>query len=260
MYYGRDDIDIERPKFWSSKNECVIDGAETALHPVSARSLCGKYHFVWEGDQLARELIPAEYDGWLTLSCEADLKACALDEIHGSASFGCITGTFKGLSVRRRVTKDKDAVEIPNSWALLKSTLCEDFSDEDAGDDSDTGMHEITALEVQDDNGHPFVEFVYEAGWSGCCPQYLIYIGKKQVDEGHPKGLSDAEKSRLGMNVETGEVMRVMKEKENSKDIPVKSQPSGSGAMKRKAEDREEEGEVSDGKQRPLVKPKLEHA
>ncbi|KAG1734954.1 uncharacterized protein EDB91DRAFT_1146152 [Suillus paluster] len=255
---GHWDIDIERPKFWSSKEGRVYDGAQTALHPISAKTLLGKYYFVWEGDQLYEELNPDKYDGWLTLTCEGDSKLGALDNIHGSGSFGCIFGHFKGLSIRHHITKDKNSVEIPNSWALLKSTLYEDFDEESDADDSDTGMHEITALEVQDDNGHPFIEFVYEAGWSGCCPQYLTYIGKMQVDEGRREGLSEAERSRLGMNIETKEVERTMKEK----DILVQSQPSGSsiaGAMKRKVEE-QEDGEEPDGKQRPSVKPKLEHA
>jgi len=205
------------------------------------------------------ELDPKTYKGGLTLTCEGE--AGTLANITGSASFGSISGAFKGVAVRFHLESKQDGVkkeEIPNCWALLKSTLCDTYdNEEDVEDDSDSGMHSIAALEPRDDHGHPFVEFVYEAGWSGCCPQYLTYVAKRQVDEGNRKGLSDAERERLGMGLGTKEVERKVKE-EHDADIPVDSEPSGSsatGAMKRKAE-----VENEDEKERLSVKPKLEHA
>ncbi|KAG0700319.1 hypothetical protein DFH29DRAFT_636964 [Suillus ampliporus] len=257
---GDDDIAIDRPKYWSSNDERVMEGAKTAVLPISPRSLCGKYYFVWEGDQLMEEFNPDEYDGWLKLTYEGDSKpeADILDDIHGSASFGSTSGTFKGLSLMS---------EHPNCWVLLNSTLLEDDDKElledgkkEFEDVLDTVMHDVTALEVQDDHGHPFVQFVYEAIGAGYSSDCLTYIGKKHV-EGHPKGLTDTERSRLGMDLDAEEVENLMKENEKDKDIPVQSQlgtPLIAGA-KRKAEDHEEEGDIPDANQRPSVKPKLEH-
>ncbi|KAG1730152.1 uncharacterized protein EDB91DRAFT_1158123 [Suillus paluster] len=226
---------------------------------------------------MEEESDPDEYDGWLTLTYDGDskLEADTLNNIHGSASFGNITGSFKGLAVKHQVSRHGKGDKIPNCWALCMSTLRKDAKPVDKIEQiTSDEAHMLTALEVRDDNGHPFVEFSYELGWSGCSPWYLVYIGKKQVDESHPKGLSDAEMSRLGMDMdaeeveiavngdgsdeEDGEENSEESDEESGEDAPVPSHPSGSsiaGAMKRKAE---EDGE-GDGIQRPSVKAKRAH-
>jgi hypothetical protein len=261
---------------------------ETALNPVSLASLCGKYRFVWEGEQLMEEFgAESNAAGGMTLACGGD---STIDNMSGSLLFGSVHGTFRGFSVRHDFADRK----IPNCWAFFHSRLRNYGEEGENDEDDDEDMHAITALEVRDDNGQQFVEFGYEAGWSGCCPQYLAYIAKKQVNEGRPEALSDAEKMRLGMGLETKEVMERGKRKEpippessgssirgtkkpkarskesKSKEMikgnkkkdpipPVKSESSGSSvraAMKRKAES-DEDGE--DGNQRLTIKIKLRH-
>ncbi|KAG1730149.1 uncharacterized protein EDB91DRAFT_1252803 [Suillus paluster] len=227
-----DDIAIERPKYWSHKDKCIIEGVQTALNPVSPRSLCGKYYFAWEGDQLREQLNPREYDGWLMLTYEEDSETDDLSNIHGAASFGNITGTFKGLVAWRCFMRDENmkGAEIPNSWALFRLTPCEDTKpdNENVEDTWHESNHDITALEVQDDNGHPFMEFVYEVGEMHCSTMYLVYIGKRHVD-GHPKGLSSAECSRLGMEEETKEMERAMNEEGSDEESDEGSDGGGGG-------------------------------
>ncbi|KAI9872687.1 MAG: hypothetical protein M1830_001301 [Pleopsidium flavum] len=50
---------------------------------------------------------------------------------------------------------------------------------------------------VEDDNGLPFIQADLDTGYTGCTPTGLTLVGKKSV-EGKPKGLTDAERVRLG--------------------------------------------------------------
>jgi hypothetical protein len=230
---------------------------EKALDPIiSPASLCGKYYFVWEDEQLGQEFRPEAKDrGVLTITCAGEPT---LDNISGSVSFFKIRGLFKGLSPKHVYDGDE---EIPNCWAFRKSKLhgghqrykSSDFADAD--DDADQDTHWISPLKVLDDRGQPFVEFVYEEGWSGCCPQYLVWIGKKQVDGGQPEGLSADEKMRLGMGMEVEELEKIMKQESESKDLLPTSEPTSesSGTNKRKADEDDDREEKL-----PLKAPKLE--
>ena len=53
--------------------------------------------------------------------------------------------------------------------------------------------------DVVDDNGNRFVTLVRDQGYSGCCPHYADWVGKKQSDDEALVGLTDAERQRLGM-------------------------------------------------------------
>jgi len=174
-------------------------------------------------------------------------------------SFLQVQGPFKGLSAKRVYDGDE---EIPNCWAFRRSKLhgghqrykSSDFADAD--DDADQDTHWISPLKVLDDRGQQFVEFVYEEGWSGCCPQYLVSIAKKQVDGGQPEGLSadEKKKKRLGMGMEVKELENIMKQKSESKDLLPTSEPTSesSGANKRKADEDDDRKEKL-----PLKAPKL---
>lgn len=141
-----------------------------AGRPESPASLCGKYRFVWEAEQLMEEFGHDENVGGLTLTCQGE---ASLDNITGSVTFGRVASIFTALS----------EVRVEDS--------------------------ELNILKVRDDNGYAFVEFVCEAGWSACRPRYLTYIAKKQVDELRPEALSDAERGRLGMGLTAMEIKAI---------------------------------------------------
>ena len=102
-----------------------------------------------------------------------------------------------------------------------------------------TTGHEIEISELVDDNGNRFVTLVRDQGYSGCCPHFADWVGKKQSDDEALVGLTDGERQRLGMYLTTEEVKTeaVVQETKVEADNKRKAGDDDERDAKRKRED-----------------------
>jgi hypothetical protein len=210
---------------------------------ISVEKLCNStYRWFCQWDAMG---LNDEWDlgsGYLTM----DLKPGGTpspENIFGTIRIWEQRGTFASMVKHQS----------PNSWDFTNVTW-----DEDEGmDESEEYDHGISIIDVKDDEGHAFLLFNFNEGYSGCIQSFASFVGKRQKDKESYEGLTDAEKDRLGMLITWDEAEKLAAAKapeEEAKDEVIPSVDLSSVLSsfigKRKAEDEEVET------QNKLVRPK----
>jgi len=111
----------------------------------------------------------------------------------------------------------------------------------------------IRILNMKDDSGHPFLEFEWNGGWSGCSPSGAALIAKRETKGAEWTGLSDSERRRLGIGM-TGQEVMATKEKDGDLASGSESEPTivanpGVVGEKRKLSDALEVGDCGEEEQ-----------
>lgn len=135
-----------------------------------------------------------EYDtGFLTLSVKPGAEPTA-DNIGGS---------LRAWNQKAHFTSLVQPKYSNNSWDIKRLKWVEMTKQELEAHDPQQEEHDhgFSVLDVQDDNGNPFIVFYLNGGYSGCMQMFASFLGKKERDgdtdvRGAEK-LSMAERERL---------------------------------------------------------------
>lgn len=102
--------------------------------------------------------------------------------------------------------------------------------------------HRLLVTDKVDDNGHHFIEFELNLGYSGGGSLQATFFGKKSNGEPYA-ALTEGERKRLNWDMESNEVerrgkhKRRGKNKRRGKDVAVEAQPASSTKRERGDED-----------------------
>lgn len=146
-----------------------------------------------------------EYDtGFLTLSVKPGAEPTA-DNIGGSLRAWNQKAHFTSLVHPKYSNNSWDIKRL--KWVELTEQELEDLDPQQEEHD-----HGFSVLDVQDDNGNPFIVFYLNGGYSGCSQMFASFLGKKEKDgdtdvRGAEK-LSMAERERLNWDKSDEEMER----------------------------------------------------
>ena len=176
-------------------------------------------------------------------------KKPTLQHLSGKLDHFGKKGQFTGLIQ----AKDSEKNVLMNFWDIKKLDW-----DEDYGDNQQKGNC-LLVLKVCDDEGNPFIKFKYIGPGGRFGDEFLDIVAKKQKDADTNKGLTDAERKRLGMDLYDAEVKllavgteeKVQEQKDEDKeedseeageaeDNAVVAAKARGTSIKRKAEDESE--------------------
>jgi hypothetical protein len=214
---------------------------------VNLASLAGTYRWIyltqtsWEPVEFRYESDPEVlkntfpgFPGFLKISFPEDEKP-SLDNIKGEFHLRDIKGSFIGVRPRKNRAGEVTA----GAWSINE---VEWDPEHRRGTYGITTGHEMEISDVVDDNGNRFVTLVRDQGYSGCCPHYADWVGRKQSDNEALVGLTDAETKRLGMYLTEEEVKNLkqgagQEKKEEEADTKRKADDDDERDPKRKRED-----------------------
>ncbi|KIM81861.1 hypothetical protein PILCRDRAFT_8512 [Piloderma croceum F 1598] len=179
------------PKYWS-ETEGIQSGVEPCPTPISLKSLCGTYSWVFDGD--SQEECEETDFGFFELSLPPGKRPLPAS-FTGYVKLGTLESYFHGL--KKAINGEKIKM---NYWDI-KSLKWEE---EEEG-------HRFGATKVVDDNGNPSIEFLVDRGYVGWPPHQSMYLAKKREDENFEEELTDEERERLGIYMGDEEVIKLTK-------------------------------------------------
>jgi len=195
----------------------------------------GNVEYRYESDPEVEKGTYPGYPGSLTLSIPSG-KEPTPKNLTGSFRLMDLKGSFTGLEAQ----SDGDGGQVVNAWDIDKVDWASGFSTE-ATYGIDEG-HTLEVYEVRDDDGHNFVAFIWDQGYSGCVPHYATCVAKKQRDENALVGLTDSERERLGMYLTEAEIVERADVKDSEEKGDVDERKAGKDSAiggKRKVDDGE---------------------
>jgi hypothetical protein len=184
--------------------------------------MSGNAEFLYDSGSKGMKLKEG-YPGSFTLRFPSG-KELTPENLAGSFRLLNLKGSFTGLEGLVGAGDNRPSV---NRWNI---------GDVDWGKSSneETEGHKLEVYDLADDNGNKFIAFVWDQGWSGCCPHSSTCLAKKRTDENIPVGLTDSERDRIGLYLTKEEV----KKKANAAG-GVEGGAAGKVSNKRKMEDEE---------------------
>ncbi|KAJ3550814.1 hypothetical protein NM688_g4991 [Phlebia brevispora] len=186
-------VSTQEIKYWNSTMHEVTTGAEIRKRPISFTSLCGRYIWVYrrheafeidgssdsETEQNDRRVFGGYLEFWVP-------DGGKNRDVRGNFRFENVSFKFEGVTPRKDAANvwEVDEIIATANWLATEAV--------------------ITALEVEDDSGSPFVQFEWGAG---CCSRpnnsgRSSFVGKRQPIGDKWKPLSARERSDLGIQVD----------------------------------------------------------
>jgi len=218
-----------QPKYWDG--ESVVTGAPVLRSAeVPVESLCGTYRWLCQWGALDSDVSYPTNEftsGFLTLSLQPSSEPTAAN-IGGSLRVWKQNGHF--TSLEKADHRADNSWDIENvQWAELSEKELDEVGPQKLEQEDE---HGFSVLDVQDDNGNPFITFYVNLGWCGCSPLFLCFFGKKERDEdvdvrGAEK-LSEAERKRLNWDMGDEDVKRRWGNQPGSGEEQSKIDKSGS--------------------------------
>ncbi|KAH7907051.1 hypothetical protein BJ138DRAFT_543257 [Hygrophoropsis aurantiaca] len=210
---------LNGPKYWDSNKGVVVPGAPALKsRTVSIDEICGTYQHIYDEERGPHP----EGEYFMTLSVDPAVQPGSeiqLKDIVAHLKVGSLTVTAKVLLPHVQQG-------CPNQWDFEEfKCVNEDDPNDPSVEYVDDCM--ITVLDVNDDDGVPFLSYMVD--WGHTC---ICYIGK-MVKKGQEKiePLTDAESKRLGMHLKDEEAESVLKEMASyAKDAPGPSTDPASWA------------------------------
>lgn len=137
-------------------------------------------------------------------STEPDLNKVELSYIKGRFDMKAFHLSFTG------VENVNPGLQV---WGVMNVVLEDEYTQKEL----QTEENHFSVLTARDDNGHPFVKFTWYAGYIGA-PYYGYLIAKRWEEGMDWKELSDAEKHRLGMDLDEEEHKRMAEARQAEED------------------------------------------
>lgn len=191
---------------------------------MSIASLLGTYRWICQWDDMVGSVwYPTkEYDtGFVTFSVKPDAQPTA-ENIGGSLRVWNQKACFTSLIQPKYADNSWNIERL--MWAELSEEEKKNVSVQEEECD-----HGFSVLDVQDDNGNPFILFYVNGGYSGCCQMFASFLGKKEkegdTDVRGAEKLSMAERERLNWDKSEEEVER---DRPNSDEEKPRGEEDGS--------------------------------
>ncbi|KAJ7823603.1 hypothetical protein B0H14DRAFT_3469949 [Mycena olivaceomarginata] len=204
-------------KYWDNDaQEVVYSATKPREEPIELRKVLGYYEWVYdayEGED--REIEPASGSrGYLELT-EDKTKMKAANKTKGKGG----KGKGKGTASVAECDIDPDHVKGKFETSGISRSFVGLSENDDSkcswtfGGNWDESEFCIGVVDVEDDNGHPFIVFTHSLGAD--TDYDVSFIGKKQqtpkkLKTSPKEGLTDGERQRLGIFVEEEEIKRAV--------------------------------------------------
>ncbi|KAL4244919.1 hypothetical protein ABKN59_001462 [Abortiporus biennis] len=188
----------DSPKYWDPIQQRVVDGVQVAIDSVPLRDIFGSYRWVWN-DEATEEIHPGDF------GCENTGLVLKASKRGGKLIPSSVRGTFDCYQLHAKVKGFRQIKVGRNIWEIkYLDTSHDQYTSESVMEDGNI----VRVLNMNDDDGHPFLEFEWNGGWSGCAQVGAALIAKRETKGGWT-GLSDAERKRLGIGMSYEEVRRL---------------------------------------------------
>lgn len=166
-------------------------------------SLCGTYRWICQWDDRVDVVCSAK--GFLTLTLKAGAKASP-EAIGGTFQAWGQTGHFTSL-----VQTEHSRESYPNVWAIDKFNW-EELSDKEQRElefekQEEEDDHEVSVLDVKDDNGNPFILFYLNCGCGRAgIREFAMFMGMKKKDGDGERELLKTELERSNWDMDDEEI------------------------------------------------------